>query len=390
VPRRDLILLVVLVVVVVTLAAVVGGADRGAGAHDPRPSTHLTGPGGTAALFWTLQELGIPVARRGVPLVAGPPPRGDLALLAPASELTPAEVAIVLERVRAGGMLVYAASVWSGGEDALHDSLRLVTRPTRGRAPEEARAGGGPAGRHPWLAGVDTVAGFRAVFADTSAALAEGGGARILLRHDRGAAAVVLTVGAGTVLALADAEPLTNARLRGGGAATVLARAAAASGDTLWFDEFHHGFRDDGADGIGALRRVAAVLPTAFWLHLAALAALALLLAGRRFGAPHPVPPVERRSPLEHVEALAGAYRQGGARRTARRLLVAGLARRLGRRVPADDAAADAALERLAHGTPAAAAEVERLRGAWRRGHDADLAEVSNTIDRILEEVRRT
>jgi hypothetical protein len=48
-----------------------------------------------------------------------------------------------------------------------------------------------------------------------------------------------------------------------------------------------------------------------------------------RIIAPRDAPRIERRSPLEHIDALARAYAQVGATRTATQRLVRGLRRRL-------------------------------------------------------------
>ena len=112
------------------------------------------------------------------------------------------------------------------------------------------------------------------------------------------------------------------------------------------------------------------------------IAALALLLlAGARLGAPVPSLRGRRRSPLEHVEAVAAVYRRAQARRTTRQLLMAGLERRLGRRITAAD------------GTIAAtalnpSAQAERLREQWQRGIDGDLADLAGAVDDYLTEVR--
>jgi hypothetical protein len=193
------------------------------------------------------------------------------------------------------------------------------------------------------------------------------------------------------VVAWSDPEPLTNDRLRTSGAAVALVRAAAAGAGprgTVWIDEYHHGYRDGGS-AVGGTLRFMRDRPwghaTLQWL-LVALGTL--LLFGRRFGAPLQPPPARRRSPLEHVEALAGAYRQGGARRTARRLLLAGLARRMGRRVPREGTEREL-LERLTvHATAGDAARA--LRDEWKKGDGADLVTLSRNVDRILEETRRT
>jgi hypothetical protein len=73
----------------------------------------------------------------------------------------------------------------------------------------------------------------------------------------------------------------------------------------------------------------------------AMLAGLVLLLAlGARPIAPRPRMRVERRSPFEHVGALARAYSQIGATRLAARRLVRGLRRRHGAGVRTGDDAA--------------------------------------------------
>jgi hypothetical protein len=125
-------------------------------------------------------------------------------------------------------------------------------------------------------------------------------------------------------------------------------------------------------------------------LQLAAAGALLLLLLGRRFGRPVPPPPVLRRSPLEHVEALAGAYRQAGARRTVRTLLLAGMSRRLGRRHAPDEHALRAQLERMSTQLPVGRDAAAELLAQWNRGERADLVALTRDVDRLLDEVRKT
>jgi hypothetical protein len=94
------------------------------------------------------------------------------------------------------------------------------------------------------------------------------------------------------------------------------------------FDEYHQGFwphadvpgavsyaLTHSAPGRAALVGVAAVL-------------LLILAVGPRPIPPAPAGRVERRSPLEHVDALARAYEQIGATRLAARRLVQGVRRR--------------------------------------------------------------
>jgi hypothetical protein len=89
------------------------------------------------------------------------------------------------------------------------------------------------------------------------------------------------------------------------------------------------------------------------------------------------------------VEALAGAYRQAGAAQTARRLLMAGLARRLGRRVPRETRAEGELLQRLA-AHPTAGGAARALEAEWKKGAGADLVALSRDVDRYLEEAVKT
>jgi hypothetical protein len=388
--RRDVWALALLVVVVLLLTTL--AVPREGESTDPRPSTFLTTPGGTRALHDVLGKLGMRAERRLTPWADADPLRGPLVVLAPSQGISPGEVHRVAEWVRGGGTLVYAAEPM---ERELRDSLglRLVRFSgdtlTLWNTGDSARAAT-PA-PHRWTQGVPRVDGFRRAWDASSPALRRPGARTVLAAGGR-PVAVELPLGRGRVVAWSDARPLTNRELEDGGAATVFARAAAETtgrGRRVYFDEFHHGYRGGGSAVAGTLR----FLRTHPWGHaslqwLLAAAGL-LLLAGRRFGRALPPPPARRRSPLEHVEALAGAYRQGGARRTARRLLLAGLARRMGRRTPREGAGERETLEKLtsfAGAGPAAAA----LREEWKKGDAADLVALSRDVDRLLEEAKRT
>ena len=386
--RRDTSLVVLLLVTIVLLAALAGATADPDDRSDPRASTWVRSGEGTAALFWTLQDLGIAVRRRREPFLDADSLRGALAVLAPTDAPSEEEAGALAEHVRGGGTLLYAPAPFETRSPLL-DSLGLAARWLQGAAGWTDEGRGARPRPHRWTEGVGEVGGFQRVFHDTSAAL-RAPGAETLLTVDGAPAAVTWRMGAGRVIVFADARPLRNARLRSGGAAVLFARAAAdaARGDTVWFDEYHHGF--GGGEGMmtGMLRHGARVLPTGLWVQLLVAAALLLWAAGRRFGAPLP-PPLRRRSPLEHVEALAGAYRQAGAKRTARRLLLAGLARRLGRRTPADEAAAAEMLGRMARQAPVGRDAAAQLEKDFKRGPDAELVSLARGVDRYLDEVRR-
>lgn len=387
--RRDTFLVVLLLLVIAAIAAI-GGAtgspdDRG----DLRSSTYIRNGDGAAALFWTLQELGIPVARRVDPFLPDSL-HGVLVMLAPVRPPSEEEMGVAADFVRDGGTLVFVAGQYDWGGPAM-DTLGLRPKWIEGVSPWKDEGRTARARPHVWTAGTDSVRGFRRVWEDTSRALRLHLGVDTLLTVEGHVAAVAWGLGDGRVIAISDVQPLTNGHLRESGAAAVFARAVAASAgrDTVFFDEYHQGFSGGGSLVGGLARHGGKVIPGGVWLQLGLVAALLLLLGGRRFGAPLPPPPTRRRSPLEHVEALAGAYRQAGAKRTARRLLVAGLARRLGRRAPGDEMGAAEMLGRMARHSPVArdaAAEVEK---EFKRGAAADLVALARGVDRYLEEVKR-
>ncbi|HET6763337.1 MAG TPA: DUF4350 domain-containing protein [Longimicrobiaceae bacterium] len=392
---RDRWLLIALCVIVVVLAAA-GSRSGKADVRDTRATTFLNTPSGTRALYLALGELGIRVGRRTLPFEGRDSIVGPLAVIAPSEALSAAEWGRVMRFVRAGGTLIYTPSPYGPGGDSLglvrtnlvSDSGGIVGMVGRIGSMDDTAA----AVPHPWTAGVAPIPGFRYGFADTSRAVRTVG-ARPLLRTRRGrVTALAIPVGRGLVVALSDAAPLGNGHLRQGGTALLLARVAADAtrgGRTLRFDEYHHGYNGE-ASIVGAVGRfLARTDPGHALLQLAAAGLGLLLLLGTRFGLPYPPPPAERRSPLEHVEALAGAYRQAGARATARRLLVAGLTRRLGRKPVAESAADGDLVERITARMPVAREAAQALNDEWKRGPQGDLVALARNVDRLLDEVKR-
>jgi hypothetical protein len=388
--RRDTILVVALVAILIALAALAGaqggeGGDEG----DPRASTYIRSPGGLAALYWTFQELRMPVARRTDPLIDADSIRGTLAIVGALETPTGAEMGEVAEHLRRGGTLLFVSAAYDFG-GAPYDTLGLRPVWLDGVSPWEEEGGRTAVTTRPhrWTQGVRSVQGFRRAFSDTSAVLRRPG-TETLLAVDGKPVAITFPVGEGRVIAISDPRPLTNARLRRSGAALLVVRAVAEAGDTLFFDEYHQGFSGEGSLRGGTLSMIRRFVTGAVAVQLLVVVALLMWAGARRFGAPLLPPPARRRSPLEHVEALAGAYRQAGARRTVRRLLMAGMARRLGRRTPPDERAAAEMLERMARQSPVggeAAAEVVR---EFKRGESGDLVALTRGVDRLLDEVRR-
>jgi hypothetical protein len=385
--RRDWLVLAALFLVIALLATL-ATPEKGNSA-DPRPSSFLSSRGGMLALHNLLGELKIKTGRRLTPFADADSLAGTLVVIAPTEGTSPAELHQLAQWVRGGGTLVYAAGI---RQNDIGDTLglRLVTFQGDSLKVWDMNDSARSAfpSRHRWAEGVRRVDGFRRAFDPASPALRR---AFSPLQIDGRPVVASIPMGRGRVVAWSDPRPLANDTLRGSGAAAVFARSVReySAGRTVYFDEYHHGYRGGGSAVAGTLR----FLRDRPWGHATVqwlvVALGLLLLAGRRFGAPVQPRPALRRSPLEHVEALAGAYRQGGARRTARRLLLAGLARRMGRRAPREGAGEHETLDRLTGFAGAGQAAVA-LRDEWQKGEAADLVALSRDVDRLLEEAKRT
>lgn len=386
--RRDAVLAAAITVLLAGVWLAVG-PDGGERTPDTRKLTSFhASPNGARALFLTLRELGVPTSRRLTSWTDdGPPAGGAMALLAPDEAPTPDELAALHAWVASGGTLLYAARPGDPTLDTLGlefrpllpDTLSVLERAGWEGVPVRPRP-------HRWTEGLETTATARFVFADSSRALSGPDAATLLVTPDGGAAAVTFRVGEGRVVAWSDPALLSNRTLREGGRPLVFARAAAAAGDSLVFDEYHQGYRAGGGPVEATLRFVRDTAPGRTALQLAVAGLGLLLLAGRRFGSPVEPRRGRRRSPLEHVDALSAAYRRAGARSVVRRRLVAGLARRLGRSRPAPGEEG-AFLEALAARLPAGRAEARRLAEIWREGADADLTALAGAVDDLVSAV---
>jgi hypothetical protein len=150
------------------------------------------------------------------------------------------------------------------------------------------------------------------------------------------------------------------------------------------FDEYHQGF------GMhpGSVRAIATFLGTTgsgrTLLQLLGAALLLLATAAAR-----PLPPrrderAERRSPLEHVDALARAYDRVHATRTVTRRLLHGIRRRAPLRLSSSAATDEEYLSAVARRYPALRDDVETiLRGLRETGSRHDLDRAGEALERL-------
>jgi hypothetical protein len=153
-------------------------------------------------------------------------------------------------------------------------------------------------------------------------------------------AAMGFPLGRGRVVVVADPDLVRNDVLRvcrwGADVAAIrileYASAGAPNGgqrDRMIFDEYHQGYGDQPGTFRGIVRYLGRTSSGHFVLQLAGAGLVLLLAAGPRLLVPSGSERIERRSPLEHVDALAQAYRAVGATRTATSRLVHGVKRRV-------------------------------------------------------------
>jgi hypothetical protein len=135
------------------------------------------------------------------------------------------------------------------------------------------------------------------------------------------------------------------------------------------FDEYHQGYGDQPGTIKGIVRYLGRTSSGHLVLQVAGAGLVLLLALGPRLLPPRATERIERRSPLEHVDALARAYRAVGATRTATSRLVHGVRRRVEHALGARTGATsdDAFLDWVEQRVPVRGADVELVRSALAR-----------------------
>ena len=347
-----------ILVALIILVALLTPEDTGGRTGDARLTSRSTEPQGAAALYELAGRLGWRPTRRIVDSI----PLGDTTavhlILDPPLAPSATETHEVLDRVRRGAGLVFVL-----GAGPLADSLGLGSRVPRagsvigasqiliGRSGTlmvtdvdscDARGEGLlNAGLPFWPdrqthilalewkgaqpAGAQTLASVRGIIGIASGEMP---------------AAIGFPLGRGRVVVAADPDLLRNDVLRvcrWGADVAAVRMLEYASDDApgggrrqrLVFDEYHQGYGEQPGTMRGILTYLGQTGSGHLMLQLAGAGLLLLFAIGPRLLVPRQQERIERRSPLEHVDALARAYRAVGATRTATVRLVHGVRRRV-------------------------------------------------------------
>lgn len=336
-PRSAVALAVSALGLLVLVAALLGRrpeVDR-----DERPSTFLAGPGGARALLDAAIRRGIPVQRfreRTRELARlRPTAASALVILAPSFPFSAPERTAVLG-FNAGADLIVAGR-------AAQALMRCFGYRVNRRVLDSLQAtppGGRPGPGAAWVRAtlvptqervvVDSsrsydvervscvVPPLRSV--DTLLVTERGGLVAIRLRRADHPHEVIL---------VADEELFRNRTLRRTEAGPIILGLVAGRYDRIVFEEYHHGY---GAAGSLAALTIEWSRGSPWgWLvwQTAAVGVIALLFGAVRFGPPRPGIPRIRRSPLEHLRALATALAAARGHDVAIAAIVRGLRRRL-------------------------------------------------------------
>lgn len=370
---------------------------------DPRLLSTSTDPLGAALFFELTERLGYS-ARRERSLAARYPSRAIVTALDPVVDLSPAYVHVLLEHVRAGGALL---AVLGGSTDALSDSIGVSVATFTGSALETRMGLAKPCVQQRdftrtglWF-GTPTLLGLEvkdSVYVQPRTFIfVEGSRMDDTSLRTPVPALIGVPYGRGRIVIASDPDILRNDALRNCGygldvpvvaALSYLGADDRESRRTIIFDDYHLQRIEPTAPMDVVSNYLVSAPSGRTFLQLSVAGLLLLLGMATRILPPRRDEWVVRRSPLEHVDALARAYVQIGATRTAVDDLVRGLERRLGAAghgaSHASQASHDVFLARIAESTPAAAGDVAVVRGALTQSVTAaQLVDVGSAIARI-------
>jgi hypothetical protein len=396
-PRLELGLAAGLLVALGVGAVTLGSRRARSVDSDLRRSTYLAGPSGARAWAEALDRLGVPVERYRRPsLSLGPLGRGSVfAVIGPARRLDAPEGAHL---AALHGDLLLAGP----GADAAMTCLgyrvsERWTDPAALKAPPDAEQRPMPRAR------AELVRHLAATVVDSSDAY---DGRRTtctvpapnrvdtLLRtlNDRPVALRIGYADGREVTLVADDALFRNQTLRRTAAGPLMLGMVTPRYRRVVVDEFHQGFPTSSGSLAGATLDWSVRSPWGWvvW-QLVAVGVIALVASGIRFGPARSVIPRRRRSPLEHVRALATALAAARGHQTAVRLMVQGLRRRLSRAGRPGSADLDRWLAGL---TPSLRTDRGRqalaiLTAAQQRPpSSADVLEAANAVETLWDELK--
>lgn len=402
--RPGVVLSCILLAVIATILVIPNPTDGRGG--NPRMTTRSADPLGTKLFYELAGKLGYRVSRADS-WSAPKDPNSILVVFDPVVELEAEEVHEMLEHVRAGGSLL---AVIGAGAKRLSDSLLISTNPVGGPVtlPKDSDSCREPALRPTraglWL-GEPTLFGLRVpdslrAFSRTFTSV----NVRTTPRSSDFTftpATIGMPYGAGRIVIASDPDAFANDALRNCSYSLDIAAVAAleylrdgarAPRTTIVFDEYHVRRQITSSSMQIAWRYLTETRSGNLLLQVCLAGLVLLLAASTRILPPRYNEIVERRSPLEHVDALARAYAQVGATRTGTQRLLRGLQRRVGGTRRATTRVGDEQfLDRIAVSLPETRSDISVVRNALTHSvSPKDFAEVGRSVARIETALTKT
>ena len=395
-PRTELALGSALVLALAIAAGLVGLSRERLTDADTRRSTFLSGPGGARGFAEALERLGVrveTVRRQAAVLDSAAPPRTLTAFVGPSRDLDASEGRAIAGLRRD---LLLAGPGASAAIRCLGWDLRPRVRDTLPIAPPAGAEARPFPGAHAILrprasaVTVDSSEGedgapvtCTAPAARTVDTLLRTTGGRIV------ALRAALDDGR-TITLVADDALFSNRALRETGAGPFALGLVVPQYDRVVVDEYHHGY--DASRSLGGATFDWTLHSPWGWaiLQLAGVGVLALLAAGVRFGPVRSGIERRRRSPLEHVRALATALAAARGHDVAVGLIVQGLRRRLSRTGHPSRGELGPWLDELAPSvrTPRGRTALDTLTTITRRPASADdVLSATDAVETLWEEL---
>jgi hypothetical protein len=332
-PRTELAIGAALLVALGIGAAALGTRRARVTDADPRRSTYLSGPGGARGFADAAERLGVTVIRHRRPVESLTPagPESTLvALIGPSIALTSRE---------GGRLAAGSADLLLAGRRA-ECAMRCLGYRVVVRGPREITSPL-PEGEHRFFEVQAELVRDRAAAVTDSSELADGRVVTCTVPAARSVDTLLTAAGDRTVALrltypsgrrvtlVADDRLFTNRSLRETAAGPFALGLVVPRYTRLVVDELHHGYQGGGSLA-GATLSWSLRSPWGWAAWQAALVGLlGLVSAGIRFGPVRTAIERRRRSPLEHVRALATALAAARGHDVAVRLMIQGLRRRL-------------------------------------------------------------
>jgi hypothetical protein len=399
-PRAELAIGAAIVVGLAVAAGSVGLRQARETDADDRRSTFLAGPAGARGFAEALERMGVRVERYRRPIATLEPPGVSphvlVAFLGPSERLSAREGRTVAA-LRADLLIA-----GTGASSAFRCLGYEVSR--RGYAGREITPPPGAEARRFPAARAVLIARRSAVAVDSSDA--DDGGAvgctapvvravDTLLRTTEGAPVVLaLALRDGRrVTLVADDRWFSNRALRETAAGPFALSLVAPRYRRFIADEYHHGF--DASRTLGGAALAWTLHSPWGWavIQLVGVSLLALVAAGVRFGPVRAGIERRRRSPLEHVRALATALAAARGHDVAIGLIVQGLRRRLSGAGRVSRGGTAAWLEGMAPSvrTPRGRAAFDALTAIVRRpATSEDVLQAADAVETLWEELTPT